>query len=220
MAERGFAYVQARLQARHGALPAAADWQALEASHTPGQYLALARAGPLARWVDGLDDTADLHRTEQRLRAHWQRYVDEVAAWQPAAWQEAARWFARLPELPLASRETDVPAQPPAPATPPAAAWLARWLQLMPRAAAASTRMLQLRRIAAWLLPALAADRRGRAALPEPAQRALLQLFRRHAASPVAVFAHLALVALVVERLRGGIVTRVLFAGPRAAQGA
>ncbi len=54
MAERAFAYVQARVQARHASLPGVAVWQALEASHTPGHYLALVRAGPLARWADGL----------------------------------------------------------------------------------------------------------------------------------------------------------------------
>jgi len=36
-------------------------------------------------------------------------------------------------------------------------------------------------------------------------------LFRRCAGSPVAVFAHLALVALALEQLRGGIVVRSLF---------
>ena len=66
MTERAFAYVQARVQARHGGRPGPDAWQALEASHTPGHYLAVARAGALARWVDGLAETADLHRTEQQ----------------------------------------------------------------------------------------------------------------------------------------------------------
>jgi len=47
-------------------------------------------------------------------------------------------------------------------------------------------------------------------------RRALAQsvtrMFRRHGASPVAVFCHLTLVALDLERLRGGLARRALFA--------
>lgn len=247
MTDPAFTYVQARVQARHGGLPGASAWQAIEASHTPGQYLALARAGPLARWVDGLAETADqgdLHRTEQQLRTHWRRYVDEVARWQPAAWQDATRWFGQLPELALAQQRPAAPApelgvgEPvrgfvgrhpglatkvaaeaqAGPALDGGAPWLARWLRLMPRAAAAAGQVALLRRIAVLLMPRLAGDRRGRAALSEPVRQALLRLFRRHGATPVAVFAHLALVALDLERLRGGLVTRVLFAGHHGSQ--
>jgi hypothetical protein len=195
-------------------LPGASVWQALEASHSAGQYLALARAGPLARWVDGLAETGDLHRSEQLLRTHWRRYVEEVARWQAPGWQAATRWFGLLPELALAPRPAG------APVSDPGAPWLARWLQLMPRAATASGTSVLLQRVAALLMPRLVGDRRGRAALSEPVHRALLRLFRRHGGGPVAVFAHLALVALDVERLRGGLVTRVLFAGRRAGPGA
>ena len=37
------------------------------------------------------------------------------------------------------------------------------------------------------------------------------RLFRRHGGTPVAVFCHLALVALDLERLRGDLVRRALF---------
>ncbi len=253
MAEPGFAYVQARLQSRHGGLPGASTWQALEASQTAGQYLALAQAGPLARWVQGLDVAGDPHRIEQRLRAQWQRYVQEVAAWQPADWQTATRWFGSLPELPLAPRAsgvisprasgllsrsasdvpsqsaTDAPAQQPSAAPAPRmtraqaletpARWLSQWLQLMPRSAALPATMALLQRAATLLMPGLAGDRRGRAAGSEPVRQALLRLFRRHGGTPVAVFAHLAMVALDLERLRGGIVTRLLFAREAVVQG-
>ena len=48
----------------------------------------------------------------------------------------------------------------------------------------------------------------------------LTRLFRRHSASPVAVFAHLALVALDLERLRGNLVRRRLFASASAKEAA
>lgn len=222
MAGPEFAYVQARLQARHGGLPDAGTWQALEASHTPGHYIALARAGRLAPWIDALDERGGAHGVEQHLRLRWRRYVDEVARWQPARWQASTRWFGALPELPLSADK---------PQGGDAAGWLGAWLRLAPAGDAAPA---LLRRTAALLMPGLpglpglkvASGGRasGRDAAAAAERRALLDLFRRHAATPVAVFAHLALVALDVERLRGGIVTRVLFepdpAPTSAAQGA
>ena len=47
------------------------------------------------------------------------------------------------------------------------------------------------------------------------ARAALRRLFRLHAGSAAAVFAYLALVALDLERLRGGLVVRALFDGGR-----
>jgi hypothetical protein len=41
--------------------------------------------------------------------------------------------------------------------------------------------------------------------------RTLTRMFRRHSGSPTAVFCHLALVALDLERLRGGLIRRRLF---------
>jgi hypothetical protein len=47
--------------------------------------------------------------------------------------------------------------------------------------------------------------------------QAASRMFRRHGASPIAVFCHLALVALDLERLRGGLVRRALFAPAKEA---
>jgi hypothetical protein len=246
-----FAYVQARLHARHARLAGAAVWQALEASRTAAHYLAQARAGPLAEWVDELDAAWDVHRIERGLRARWHRYVDDVARWLPPRWQAATRWFGTLTELPLIdalrgagpaatwqhaderlaaftqpepSAKADalrraglVPfATPSALATPPAdprgpdamAIWHAAWLERVPPHEAEPGLMS---RPAALLLPRLLGARGERSLAAEPTRRALSKLFRRHAGSPVAVFAHLALVALDVERLRGGLVARRLF---------
>jgi len=48
----------------------------------------------------------------------------------------------------------------------------------------------------------------------------LVRLFRKHGGSPVAVFCHLALVALDLERLRGGLIRRRLFAPGNAKEAA
>src|SRR5690606_18475176 len=92
MAIAEFAYAQARLQARHARSPDGAAWQLLEASHTAAHYLAQARSGPLAWWVEGLDDARDAHRIEHHAQARWQLLVNEVAGWLPRRWQPATQW--------------------------------------------------------------------------------------------------------------------------------
>jgi len=209
MRQLDFAYARARVQARHGGLPGARLWRQLEASQTAAHYLAQARTGPLAPWLTGLAEDAEAHRIEEQLRARWLGHVAEVAGWLPARWQAATRWFGTLPGLPLA----DEPLR-----SESAAGWLQAWQQLVPDPPA---RAALLPQVAALLMPQLPGARggpvgvgAGRAALAEPQRQALEQLYRRHAASPVSVFAHLALVALDVERLRGGIVTRLLLGPP------
>jgi hypothetical protein len=239
------AFAQARLQARHGAMPDEHAWRALEASRTASHYVALARKGPLARWVDGIGDDADVHGVEYALRARWRRYVDEVARWQAPAWREATRWFGALAELPLAAgllrgaararaAWPDLPADADAAAKAVAlrsaglgplaaasteggsqalaAAWLAEWNRRLPAGAAADP---AIGHSAELLLPRLRDNGEGRSAGSELLRRALVKLFRRHAFSPAAVYAHLALVALDVERLRGGVTARRLASAAR-----
>ena len=93
------------------------------------------------------------------------------------------------------------------------ATWLAEWRRRLPPGA---QRDRALGAPAEWLVPRLRDGAAERAAAVEPVRRALVKLFRRHAFSPVATYAHLALVALDVERLRGGVAARSL-AGPPAA---
>ena len=240
-----FAYAQARLQARHGLLPQATVWQALEASRTAGHYLALARSGPMAEWIEGLDDASDTHRIERHLRARWRRHVDAVARWLPQRWQPAVRWFGTLSDLALIDAlqrgghasnwlhldEHLATFQLPDPATRAqalrasglavfaapdkrglegdvVARWLDQWTRLLPPDADAPA---LLRQPAELLLPRMLDAGAARAANAESTRRALVRLFRRHAASAVAALAHLALVALDVERLRGGLAMRILF---------
>lgn len=96
-----FVYAHVRLQARHAARPDASHWQRLDAVRTAGHYLAMSRSGPCARWTNALDARLEVHRLERELRAAWRRTVEAVAAWQPARWQAATRWFAALAELAL-----------------------------------------------------------------------------------------------------------------------
>ncbi len=233
-ARADFAYAQARLQARHGRGPGAPDapaWRALEASRTATQALAAARAGALAEWVDGLDDAGDAHAIESNLRARWRRHVDEVARWLPLRWQAAVRWFAALADLPRiaaaaagdehrfagpdptararALRDAGLApfadAQATLDASAAVAVWRAEWQRLAPAAEPLVLRPAEL------LLPRLLGAGAARARNDAATRDALQRLFRRQAGSAVAVTAHLALVALDLERLRGELVERCLF---------
>jgi hypothetical protein len=205
-----FAYVQSRLSARYGNRPDEAHWRTLEASRAAEHYLAQTRSGPLAPWTEGLLDARDPHRIEQHLRTRWQHHVDEVARWSPRDWQRAVRAFARLPELALPHRNAPTGAEV-------AARWLSAWLRTLPDSGVVAS---LCRRSAELLLPRLADPQRAggprRTARALAEQSALARLFRRHAATAVAVFAYLALVALDLERLRGGLVVRSMFDAERA----
>jgi len=202
-----FAYAQARLQARHARSPDTAAWQLLEASHTAAHYLAQARSGPMASWIESLADARDAHRIERHVQLRWQRFVNEVAGWLPRRWQPAMQWFGAITALSLGDA-----AQRGQQAT---AEWLEGWHASLP--SDAGDRAL-LRRPAELLLPRLVRHDGQRGATVAAERRELLKLFRRHAGSAVAVFAYLAMAALDVERLRGGLVVRALFEPASEAQ--
>lgn len=96
----GFAYSQARLQARLGLRAQASDWQRLNAARDLAGWLQASAASPLARWTHDLAPADSSHEAERRLRHHWLELVDEVARWQPTAWREATAWLRWLPYLP------------------------------------------------------------------------------------------------------------------------
>lgn len=200
MSAAAFAYVQARLQADHGRLFGGHRWQPIEASRTLAQYLALVRQGPWADWLEGLDAQSDADRIERALSDRWHRRVADVARWLPRRWQDAVLAFGRLLDLPRA----DDPAQA-------AVRWLAAWPGLLPVDA---VRAARLRRPAEILLPRLTGSAEGRGSEIPSERVALRRTFRRHATAAEAVFAHLALVALELERLRGGAVRRALLPPP------
>ena len=95
-----FAYSQARLQARYGARPRAADWSQIAATADLGALLQVLRASPLAGWTGLLGSRPGVHDVERRARDEWLRRVDEVASWQPEAWRKGILWLRWIPYLP------------------------------------------------------------------------------------------------------------------------
>ncbi len=96
--------------------------------------------------------------------------------------------------------------------------WYAHWRSLWPRRA---TKCRSLTNLADTVKAHV--EHLGRASPQETSgpyrrelARAMTKMFRRHGGSPIAVFCHLVLVAFDLERLRGGLVRRVLFEPARA----
>lgn len=286
------AYLQARLQARHGERPSGDDWRLAESSADLSHYLEAVRRTALKRWLGDVNHEMPAEAIERHLRAAWREGVDAVAAWSPADWRAAVEWLRWLPELPAVAhllngervppwmrddpvtREfafeedarlrdalseqalapllaADPAADPaantantataaseaapsrtsarrsktPATASPVARAWIDEWRRRLPKAGyCRSATAEERRRLAAMLaevqehVEAMRASEEadGRALRNALAAR-LLRHFRHGAGSAVALFAHLALDGLELERLRAGVVARRLL--PERAEG-
>lgn len=247
------AYVQARLQARHGQRPTDDRWRLLEATPDLAGYLQAARATSLRPWVVHLPAESGTHQIERSLRRDWKNYVAEISGWLPAAWRPAAAWLGTLPDLPFfvhLARDEAVPrwmledpvlaeigqtdlehrrealgqtrlsriATPVLEGAPPVAAWLDAWQRDWPREDAADISALErLRRIFQTHISTILEEPLEHP--PGPALRRQIgdrfsMAFRRESGRIAAVFAHLGLMALDLERLRGGLVLRALFPDP------
>jgi hypothetical protein len=222
-----FAYIQARIQARHGARPSDATWRRLEAIADLTGFLYGLRETSLAPWVKPLTASADSHAIEQLIRDRWAAYTELIASRAPLAWKPAIAWCAFLPALPAAHylrRNMDVPVwvgedpylksldRSDIEELRSLDAWVEKWQGLWPRTstrlAATMTSLqdriighLQMMRDGAGNGDDLRAD----------LDTAFTRYFRRFAQSPIAVFCHLGLTALDVERMRGGLMVRRLF---------
>ena len=95
-----FAYLQARLQARHGDRPSPDDWRVAESSADLSHYLEAIRRSALKRWVGDLNHEMEPETIERQLRATWRDAVDETASWAPEEWRPAVEWLRWLPDLP------------------------------------------------------------------------------------------------------------------------
>jgi hypothetical protein len=247
-ARAGFAYVQARLQARYGARPDDAVWRALDATRGLPAYLAEARKSGLAPWVAPIARGDGPHPLEQALRHRLHAAIDEITTWTPESWRPAVAWCHWLPELPIlghllvdgppptwlsadrrlrpylsdtaAERRTALVAAGGGwlvegwERGAPVAAWLTAWRRHWPWIAGIARRPLEeLAELALAHLRAFPAYPVTDAWVARHRfQHRLQRLFRRHPVEPVALFSYLALLGLDLERLRGGLVERAVFA--------
>jgi hypothetical protein len=197
-----FAYAQARLGARHAERVSPATWLRLETHRSAESFLEAARATPLARWLGRVDRNPDPHAVEAALELEFANHVEEVADWIDDPWARSVRWLRWLPLLERDDRHLD---------------WYEHFRSLWPRTGRQGLEALcglVTRHLAAMATAASAED--GPMLRAELA-RDLAREFRRQPASPVALVSHLGLTLLDLERLRGGILVRLLFSDSRRA---
>jgi len=264
------AYLQARLQARHGDRPSADDWRLAESSADLSHYLEAIRRTALKRWVSDINHEMAPEAIERQFRAAWREAVGQVARWAPDPWGPAVEWLRWLPDLPAVAhllrgrkvppwmradpvmrelafeeperRHEALAGLPLAPLDPDGetggvtgadagaergqggtadgstdmppvvAAWIKEWRRRVPgglgnhRAALADIVGQVLRHIEAMRA---SEDSDGRA-LRNLLGATLARHFRHGAGTPIALFSHLALDGLELERVRAGVVTRRL----------
>jgi hypothetical protein len=262
MAENArLAYLQARLQARHGDRPKADDWRLVEASAELSHYLDAVRRTALKRWVGDINQDMAPEAIERTLRTTWRETVDQVASWSPSAWRDAVRWLRWLPDLPaiehlmrgakvppwmradpvmreLAFDEPQrrrealaaLPLAPMHPGEAPAGdiaagarrsiseAWIRGWRRRLPPG---NGTRAELEAILEMIHQHFEAMRSSEAADGKALRNALAarlqRRFRRGAGTAVALFSHLALDGLELERVRAGVMTRRML--PERAEG-
>lgn len=231
MTGAGFSYVQARIQARHGRRPDESDWSRLESCESTHAYLEAARTGVLSGWAEGLNAEDGIHRLEASLRRSWRHYLQQVASWAPEPWRDAIEWCGCLPDVPTAAHIADqaaaveepsewMAADRPTEAQTPASMdeWREEWRARMPSTGTDEQAGLTAleKAVDDWIAdnrdPEPASISRA-AGLHERLEHRVTTVFRRHALGPAAVFAHLLLTALDVQRFRGGLVRRQAFSG-------
>jgi hypothetical protein len=241
------AYVQARVQTRHGQRLSPSQWQTLESSRDIASFLQGARSTHLRRWIEHLPADVNPHRIERSLRDDWKKYVSEIAAWVSAEWKPSIEWMGTLVDLqaivhllrgyPVPYWMREDPTYAPYaiddrvqreellrdselgaamatldPEQKPLVLWLAYWRTLQPEVGAELRSRLDgfsdivLRYMAIEIDPGVQPREGSRAALI----RELERHFRLCSGTIGAVISHIGLMALCWERLRAGLLLRVL----------
>jgi hypothetical protein len=234
-------YAWARLCARYGQRLDEAQWHRIESTRTLAGFFESVRGSSLQGWIGELAPASGAHVVDLHIRAQWRALVDELARWSAAEWQPAVRWCSALVDLPVVDylarggaplpwmpddpryaalvegeRPRDHPLAPLLAAGSTVPAWTREWRRRLPRSR--SGLLFELERM-------VVVHRAAFESLPPgdgtPARRSLaaklVPLFRRAAATPVAVLVFLALALLDAERLRGELLRRAAFARARDA---
>jgi hypothetical protein len=183
-----------------------------------------------AAWHDYVAEVADWGPPDWRPAVLWASYLADLPAIDALLRGETPNWAQRDAALVpfLGSERVALEKSPLAPLLPApgreatlARRWYAHWRALWPRRDQQHA-LTDLAKTIKTHVEHL--DRAGPNETSGPYRRELARnvtrMFRRHSGSPTAVFCHLALVALDLERLRGGLVRRRLFTPARAKEAA
>jgi hypothetical protein len=213
-----FAYAQARLQARHAERVPAKVWIRLETSQSVEHFLQAARGTSLLRWIRLLDREPDARSVEATLELEFRAHVDEVADWVDEPWAPSVRWTRWLPLLerlearPLDERIARLVKESDAlPLLDGDASgyWYEHFRALCPKGGAKAVEPV-VELVTRHLSAMSGATEANGSALRAELGRGLERCFRHQPATPAAVFSHLGLTLLELERLRGAILLRLL----------
>jgi hypothetical protein len=194
----GAGYLQARVQARFAQLPDEPLWRELEgAGDLPG-YLRAANDSVLSPWVRGISPRSTSDEIEGALLRVLAETLEESAPWCDEAWQPAVlgirEWLGCL-----ADPEQCGP-------------MLEEWRQSLPAARYGEPPLAALGELlsAHWQVFIHTPPRQTDKARQQ-LDGELRRLFRRSICQPSVIFVWLALVAVQLERLRGGLLMRALY---------
>jgi len=170
---------------------------------------------PAVAWTALLPDLPAIDALLKGDMPAWAKQEPALAPFtEPDPTQRLAALHAS-PFAPLLPREDET--------APLGARWARHWRGLWPKQSAADTRALNALAHAVQThiaRLALAGAQETSETHRRDLEKSVTRLFRRHGASPTAVFGHLVLTALDLERLRGGLVRRRLFEPTRRRQAA
>jgi hypothetical protein len=213
------AYAQARMHARHAERPSRAQWTQLSTSRTAEHFLRAVSESSLGRWTRLLDRAPESHAVEDALALAFRAHADEVAEWVGPPWDRAVGWTRWIPLLVRLEASEERAAQVAREegagdlvASAARSIWYAKFRELWPRSSSSVQEIVELvrRELDRRRTERESAD--ARAAFV----RELERRFRRHAGTPAAVFAHLALALLDLERLRAAVLVRLLLIEQRS----
>ncbi len=194
-----YGYLQARVQSRYAMLPGENLWRELAGAGDLGGYLAAARDSALSPWLRGITPHSSSDEIEERLRKRFSEVVVECGEWCAREWRAAV---SVLPRLQDAYQNAD----------PQLESFQQQWRDSLPRSAVRSPRLALLTTMIGTHLKRFSRARPSSAmSVRAELEVDLRKLFRRSACRPEALFIWLALVALLLERLRGELVVRALF---------
>jgi len=158
---------------------------------------------PAILWTASLPDLPVIDALLRGERPPWAEADPVFAEFAEGKPREAKR-FALAPLLPGEKRAATLPQR-----------WHAQWQALWPKGRARERRALaKLTELVRRHVERLGGAGAQEASAPyrQELAQAVTRMFRRQSGTPVAVFCHLVLVALDLERLRGGLARRRLFA--------
>lgn len=233
MNRAGFAYAQARLHARLDGRFTEADWRMLASSRDFGNCLEVVNQTAAAHITSRMDRTNNVHTVERVLREEWGVTVIEIAQWLPKKWRQALRWMTVLPHLrrfEYSPDKADIPRWlrlttefgkdtnllRPGGGTNPttvevAEIWQNEWRLRLPSKQYATELESALMPLLDRYLCNGSPEAVGASKAWQNLTSTLKGLFRNQPQTPVAIFAYIGLIALDFERLRGGLVDRIIF---------